>query len=339
MVWSSINTINPLKLINKTIYIPQTFTLTYTYTGSDQTLTIPSNISSNVNIKCWGAGGGTVGKGAISTIYKTGLGGGGGYTEADFNKSFVAGQTLTIIVGQGGQTSNNGVNLLSTYGGGGGQPIAGDQNWGAASGGGRSAVRLPGSVEIITAGGGGAGGGTVANASAGVCSGGAGGGLSGANAEASDPLTGAPSPNNAPTVTQYNGYGGTQIAGGIKGDGLVATNNTNGIQFIGGSGTSYSPGGGGGYYGGGGGGATKTISGNNIWIWGGGGGGSSFVDTSKGTQIQMIQGDKATVAGTSFFPTGYSSANIGSGGVPDSTATTNSGKFGKPGLIVITYTI
>lgn len=339
MVLSSINTINPLKYIKTTIYIPQTFTLTYTYTGANQTLNIPSNISGNVNIKCWGAGGGTIGKGAIATIYKTGLGGGGGYTEANFNKSFVAGQTLTIIVGQGGQTSESGGNLLATYGGGGGQPLAGDQNWGAASGGGRSAVRLPGSVEIITAGGGGAGGGTAANASAGVCSGGAGGGLSGGNAEASNPLTGAASPNNIPTATQYNGYGGTQTAGGIKGNGAVATNNTDGSLFTGGSGTTFSPGGGGGYYGGGGGGATKTTTGTNIWIFAGGGGGSSFVDTSKGTQVQMLQGSGATVAGTAFFPTGYSSANIGSGGVPDSTATANSGKFGKPGLIVITYTI
>ena len=321
-------------LINKKT-VNNLVTQIFTYTGSDQTLLIPATLQGTVNIKCRGAGGATQGYGIIATkMYQTGWGGGGGYTEANFSQASMAGRTLTIIVGQGGQTVNATTITGNTYGGGGGQgqnwPT--DGNWGAASGGGRSAVRITGPVEIITAGGGGAGGGTLAGTTDGTGAGGPGGGLSGGNAQYG---------NFSPNV-DYSGKGGSQAAAGAIGaNSLTSTNGTIGGQFYAGFGAKYGAGGGGGYYGGGCGGISQTNSSNNF-TFGGGGGGSSFISTANGgTQVAMLQGSNNTVAGTTFFPTGYSSANIGSGGPSNPTVrggSTNPGVNGLPGLVVITYT-
>lgn len=321
-------------LINKkTVSGPVTTTRIFTYTGSDQTLIIPSTLQGTVNIKCWGAGGATQGSGIIATkMYKTGWGGGGGYTEANFSQASMSGKTLTIIVGQGGQTVNSTTIIGNTYGGGGGQGQNSqtDGNWGAASGGGRSAVRITGPVEIITAGGGGGGGGTLAGTTDGTGAGGPGGGLSGGNAQYG---------NFSPNV-DYSGKGGSQAAAGAIGaNSLTDTNGTIGGQFYAGFGAKYGAGGGGGYYGGGCGGISRTNNTNNF-TFGGGGGGSSYVSTANGgTQVEMLQGSNNTVAGTTFFPSGYSSLNIGSGGASNPTIRGGNGNPGLPGLVVITYTV
>ena len=149
---------------------------TFNYTGVDQTWTVPSGVTS-VIFHLHGAGGGGV---PISGSY--GDGGGGGYATGTYTVS--SGQVLTVIVGQGGGgelltlRSGSGTNGCytgtSTYGGGG----RGSSCWSgyayadrAASGGGRSAVRIANGTEVVTAAGGGGGGWTS--------NGGAGGGTSG----------------------------------------------------------------------------------------------------------------------------------------------------------------
>ncbi len=318
-------------LVNKQkVSVPVTTTTQiFAYTGSDQTFNIPSNITGTVNIKCWGAGGATQGYGGVQTKYPTGYGGGGGYTEANFTQASMSGKTLTIIVGQGGETKNSGVAAPNTYGGGGGQNQT-DTNWGAASGGGRSAVRLPGSIEIITAGGGGGGGGALSGvATTNRGAGGAGGGSTGQDGEYNA--------TNTPAVV-YKGTGGTQGGGGTAGGCSTGNTGNNGSQYQGGGNSTFGAGGGGGYYGGGAGGISSPA-----WIFGGGGGGSSYVSTTYGgTQVYMLQGSSRIVAGTSYFPSGYTSATIGSGGVASNTnavtSPTNPGVNGLPGLVVITYT-
>ena len=91
-------------------------TLTYSYTGSDQSLTIPAaqNITSAI-IYAWGSGGGG---------YSGYNGGGGGFSQATIPVS--PGQSFVIVVGEGGggfgagQGGTNG-----SYGGGGGSSYTG----------------------------------------------------------------------------------------------------------------------------------------------------------------------------------------------------------------------
>ena len=212
---------------------------TFSYTGADQTWTVPSGVTSAI-FYLLGAGGGGV---PMTGSY--GDGGGGGYATGSYSVS--TGTVLTVIVGQGGGgelltlRSGAGINGCYTgsltYGGGG----RGSSCWSgyayedrAASGGGRSAVRLSDGTEVVTAAGGG-GGGWQSN-------GGAGGGTSG--------------------TASSDAGGGTQSAGGTVANALA----TRGAQYLGGNGYHQGGGGGGGYFGGGGG---YNIS--------GGGGGSSYV--------------------------------------------------------------
>jgi hypothetical protein len=132
----------------------------FTYSGADQTFTLPAGaIASNVLVKAWGAGGG-------GDNYYIQNGGGGGYTQGVLD--LTGNTTITAIVGQGGYSACNKLNAVSgsltgTYGGGGPS-----QNDSAATGGyfcggaggGRSAVRVGTGVtntsasnEVLTAGG------------------------------------------------------------------------------------------------------------------------------------------------------------------------------------------
>ncbi len=94
---------------------------TFAYTGSVQTFTVPTGVST-INVKMWGAGGGG---GAYSAA-----GGGGGYTASSL--SVTPGQEYQVLVGGGGQSSNAGT---AAGGFGGGGPSAK-----GAGGGGRSAL-------------------------------------------------------------------------------------------------------------------------------------------------------------------------------------------------------
>jgi hypothetical protein len=214
---------------------------TYSFTGSDQSFTVPSSITT-IKVRVWGAGGGS---GFVGPT-----GGLGGYSEAIFSTS--PGTVFTVVVGRGGLYAN----VSSQQYGGGGY----GRNGGTAHGGGYSRVYSSG--RDIWAGGGGGGG----DANNGYTSGSAGNG-GGANSSGNS----ATSSTNG-TIYFGAGGGGTTSAGGSAGtaDLEIVVNATAGSFAQGGFGDSYASGGGGGgggYYGGGGGGGPG----------GAGGGGSGYV--------------------------------------------------------------
>jgi hypothetical protein len=315
---------NPTPISLRTASAPVTYT--YQYTGSNQSVVVPTGTTYMV-AELWGAGGGGSGNGSNSAVYNviSGSGGGGGYTSA--NLIISAGTTLTIIVGQAGNVSAIGGQALATYGGGGGCiTLNGDTNWRNTSGGGRSAIQISG-ADIITAGGGG-GGGHIApsapNPATGTyMTGGAGGGLIGGTGGFGDS-----------SGTEQNGEGGTQSAGGAAGSnkpgGNPSTNGTAGSQYQGGTGTSSGAGGGGGWYGGGGSNFSVLVT----YYLGSGGGGSSYVSSSylkSGTTATLTQASGSTVAANSSLPGGVQ-GTIGGGGAGSTT-----GSAGKNGYAVITF--
>ena len=110
---------------------------TYQYTGSDQTISVPSG-KTHMKVILKGAGGG----------YGTGTsnpGGSGGYTEAEIELPTPLPASNTLIVGQGGDST---VNTAKTYGGGGGSGNDGGSTGGR--GGGRTAVRIGSSSTTTT---------------------------------------------------------------------------------------------------------------------------------------------------------------------------------------------
>jgi hypothetical protein len=84
----------------------------FSYTGSDQSFTVPSDIDTTkgITVEVWGAGGGGSG-----TYYGTiQSGGAGGYSKATLTTP-TAGEVLNVVVGQGGLVQDQTVQ----YGGGG----------------------------------------------------------------------------------------------------------------------------------------------------------------------------------------------------------------------------
>jgi len=200
---------------------------TFSFTGGNQTYTVPAASCGTLTLELWGAGGGDAG-------------GGGGYTQA--NVTPTPGQSFTLIVGQGGIN-----NTTRTFGGGGG-----GSSDGAGQGGGRSAVQISG-LEVLTAGGGGGG--------FNLKLGGAGGGLSGQNGTAANPGS-APTPQGG---TQTSGGAGTDPAGinnngaaflgGDCGANGILQGGGGGAGRFGGGGNGTNPGGSGLIWGGGAGGS------------------------------------------------------------------------------------
>jgi hypothetical protein len=174
---------------------------TFNYTGSDQSWTVPTGVTS-ARFYLIGAGGG----GGIQA------GGGGGYATGEYS-SLTPGHVLTVIVGQGGggvaSTTRPGVSgypgqyTPTTYGGGGRGGSFGNAsaNW-FASGGGRSAIRLPSALtDLVTAAGGGGG-------AYGQCGFGGGGTTGGGGEGPVEPGAAAGEPGN-----EGGGWGGYGIAG------------------------------------------------------------------------------------------------------------------------------
>ena len=177
----------------------------YAFTGADQYFVVPAG-AWKVRVYKWGA----AAAGHFSNSAYTG--GNGGYVEGDL--AVTPGETLTVIVGQGGSVTQVSV---GAYGGGGRGGEAG--TLGRHNGGGRSAIRR-GATELATA-------------AAGGARKGHGGGTTGTDGYGTG-----------------HGYGGTPTAGGAPGSGAVAGTQYQGGD---GGLTSYGGGGGGGWYGGGGG--------------------------------------------------------------------------------------
>ncbi len=253
------------------------------YTGANQTVTVPSGCNT-AEVKVWGAGGGGEnGTGAN--------GGAGGFVSAKLTVS--ASASLTAVVGGGGGTAT----LVDGPGGAGGFGGGGRGGTGAGSfrqgggGGGYSGLFL-GAVSqanaLVLAGGGGGsghsfwtrgggGGGTngVAATNNGICYAviGAGGGTQSAGGQPTSILTGG----------MWNiGSAGSALTGGVGGNAYA--------QWGGG-------GGGGGYFGGAGG------NGDNGWNscdWGGGGaagssggGGSGFIKAAIASDVLSLSGTRA----------------------------------------------
>ena len=230
--------------------IQTTAQTTFNYTGSNQSYVVPAGVTS-LTIDGWGAQGGNGNAGTASA------GGLGAYISGTI--SVTPGETLTIIVGQMGES---GTGSLDGGGGGGGSFV----------------IRQTGNVPLLIAAGGGggsynsgnpgqdgqattaAGGGAFAPTTVGnggFTDGGEGGGRG----------AGGGGWNSSGTSNTWCG-GGT-LQGGAGG----FSNHVNGAGGFGAGGGAYHGGGGGGGYTGGGGGTVNTI--------GGGGGGSYNTGTSQ----------------------------------------------------------
>ena len=305
----------------------------FSYTGADQSYTVPSGVTS-VTISMWGAGGAGGAAG--------GYGGGGAYVNGTL--AVTAGMSLRIIVGQGGS-----VGATTSYGGGGAAS-------GAASGGGRSAIQLiqtgivtgasasAGTITYTTSVAHGlqAGQGfivsnlasgsvfnltgivasvlsttsfTLTNATTGTT---VTGGTGTLTIELVDVGGGGGGPNcgggafsgNAGLVTGQSGSaetivtGGTQTAAGSGGGGSAGTQFQAGAPGNGNGG--YAGGGGGGFFPGGSGGGTSRAA----------GGGSSYITYSGLTVANSANGNAATAIGTgdTYYVAGISVGAPSGGG-------------------------
>ena len=211
---------------------------TFSYTGSAQNYTVPSN-STRLWVHLWGAGGG----GGGSTDAGAWNGGAGAYVSGILNVT--PGETLRIVVGLGGSVNTTTTATLDRGGGG----AAGNPPNACSSGGGRSAIQRGLDNDIVVAGGGSGSGWRQGAAATWFGTSGAGTSVNGAN----------------------GGGGGTQTAGGAAGVVSGYSASTAGSKGQGGTGGGYASGGGGGWYGGGGGGVSPGNGGT-------GGAGSSYID-------------------------------------------------------------
>ena len=287
-----------------TMTVKAPVTQTFSYTGSNQTFTVPTGLTA-LTAYMWGAGGG----GGYQGGWQQGFaGGGGGSAIGTINTTGMT--SLIIIVGQGGQgqDSNSSSTIYDAFGGGGGNASTSDNRY-TGGGGGLSGI-FNGSYthanSLLIAGGGGGGGARNTNSS--TNSGGAGGGTDGQDGQCT-------------FSTANAGKQGTQSAGG---DGGVNSNSTaNGSELQGGKdpSTNYGAGGGGGYYGGG----CGSYQGGGVDQMGGGGGGSGYKHPTLVTNGTLYTGSGTTAGNSS----GSQRGGLGDGG----GVQTN----GDNGVIVINY--
>lgn len=280
---------------------PITYTSIFTYlaTGDhSQQFQVPV-ATTKITVYMWGAGGGG----------NTNYGGAGAMVQGVL--TVIPGETLNIVVGQGGIRYG-----ASTYGGGGNGTTT--LNEMGASGGGRSAIQRGGTApanDIVVAGGGG------------------GAGAYGTNIGGAATFSGTAN-NGADTLgNNLYGRGGTQTGGGAGGgtgyygigyNGSRGTGGGTSQPGSGGGGGANAGGGGGGGFWGGGGGATGPGDGA------GGGGGSSLTDGLSLVPGQSVLGFNSAngyTAPNTSSP--YYQSGIGSG-APSTSAAGN-------GLIVFTY--
>jgi len=276
----------------------------FSYTGAEQTFTVPSGLSS-VTAYVFGAGGGGGTNGGWSTSYS---GGGGGAAVGTVDTSSIS--SMIVIVGQGGKgnDSNSNTTVRDAFGGGGGNNTTSDNQY---SGGGAGLSGLfNGSYthgnSLLIAGGGGGGGNTNGSS---TCNGGAGGGTTGADGQST-------------SDSNQRGRGGTQSAGGATG-GQNSNAAATGSALQGGKdpNSNYGGGGGGGYYGGGAGayyGPSSTM--------GGGGGGSGYQHPTLISSGTLYQGSGTTPgnSGSSYR------SGAGDGG-------SSGGTDGDNGRVVLVY--
>ncbi len=245
-----------------------------TYSGGLQSWTVPAGVTT-VQVKVWGAAGG----GANSFYWgQQAKGGGGGYSIGYL--AVIPGQTLSLVVGQGGQLSST----STTYGGGGAGGTGGGSimRYGS-SGGGYSGIFASS---------------TLTQANARIIAGGGGGTSPGADTFTQGTGGGGGTTGGQDSFPALSGRGGSQAAGGAAANGAneCLSQPTAGSALQGGTGaitdgTGEGGGGGGGGYHGGGGGLCQRIPSNNQN--GGGGGGSGYLSASISSG-SMTNGANAT---------------------------------------------
>ena len=254
-------------------------TVNYNYTGSVQTFTVPPCVTT-ITVDLRGGAGGNK---------NTAVGGNGGRVQCTM--TVTPGEVLNIYVGGAGVNGDNVSGVIAGGFNGGGTGFDDSDPWGGGGGGGASDIRrTPYTLNdrVVVAGGGGGGG--IDGCGSSLLNGGAGGGLTGGN--------GQPSPSSC----VGSGQGGTQSAGGLKGQ-YTGCNNSSTDGAFGTGGTGYGncsngddggAGGGGGWYGGGGG------------NFGAGGGGSSYTNgtCSSVTHTQGFQ------SGAGFVSITYTNGTI-----------------------------
>jgi hypothetical protein len=264
----------------------------FTYTGTDQSFTLPVGACAPATVKIWGAGGGG---GNVGGWSYGAPGGGGGFTSGKI--SLTPGASHTVVVGQGGFVNST----AYPYGGGGPGSCNGVNNVYGSNGAGLSGLFsgtgavFSGGVPqtgaqaraLLIAGGGGGGGSSRAGTGN---SGGPGGGATAA--DGSSPYDGK---------TGYRGRGGTQAAPGATASSDGAGCEKPPAAMMGGAPRTngYGGGGGSGYYGGSAGGYSEANT------MGGGGGGSSYVDAT-------VQ-DAVLYAGTGQTPANTGDSDYQSG--------------------------
>ena len=311
-----------------------TITTAFSYTGSNQTWTAPTGVTS-ATVKLWGAGGsgGSRYTGSISGR----AGGGAGYIGATV--AVVAGTAYSLLIGESA-ISVNGVSAsphTNSYGGGANGGGRSDQRLGG-SGGGRSefsiggGANVPAGTRILVAGGGGGGAAVYSatddgdeNSSDG--GGGAGGGTTGGTGRGSGtpPTGGTQSAGGARGVYLSGGSGATSVDGAAGlGGGAQGSNTAVDTNYGAGGG------GGGGYYGGGGGSSSAANA-----MAHGGGGGSSYANGSLTSSVTNTQGSYGPIgstggavanAGDANYPGG--SVGVGGDGVLAQASTNTEGGHG-----------
>jgi hypothetical protein len=284
------------------IVVKAPVTQAYAYTGSLQTFSIPSGVTS-IQAKVWGAAG------AGHNEYYSQSGGAGGFGIGTINVTGIS--SLNIVVGQGGQNRNTPAsgsvgssNKIATYGHLVAASTGENGGWGnvGGTGGGLSGI-FNGAVTsqsnaIAIAGGGGAAG-SVSGEGQSVGQGGYGGGF---NQNAGSGGVNASASHGRPGTTSAGGDNGTVHFTRSAASGYTTAN---GGALVGGhgntqtDGSSEGGGGGSGYFGGGAG--THGAGGGT---WASGAGGSGYANTSLVSSI--------------------TAANAGSAGATNSTATSDS---------------
>jgi hypothetical protein len=243
------------------------------YNGSSW---VKSNDNTGIYVYLWGAGGGGGTPGGWSFGAR---GGGGGFAYGQL-VDIAPGTSLILVVGGGGAVNST----TNAFGGGGRASTNGSDNRYGSGGGGYTGLFL-GSVtqanSILIAGGGGGGGSSRAGTGN---QGGAGGGTRGQDGV---------SPYDSKPL--YRGRSGTQYSAGANAS-SDAVNTVGGqTALLGGAPiiNAYGGAGGGGYWGGSAGGYSEPNT------MGGGGGGSGFINPLYIIGGVNLQGDLATVGGSS----------------------------------------
>jgi hypothetical protein len=267
-------------------------TLTFNFTNTVQSWTVPANVNS-VDVTVMGAEGG---HGYYDASYGSHPGKGGKVTAS---VAVTPGQVLNLFVGGHGENFNY-PSSGHTHGGFNGGGDGGNYGYYSGAGGGASDIRIGGSAlsnrVVVAGGGGGDGYGYPANNN-----GGDGGGTTGGDATGS-------------YYSGGGGGGGTQSAGGAggiypygSGPGYADYYGQAGTLGQGGQGSYYyGGGGGGGYYGGGGSG-----------YLGSGGGGSSYTDASLASSVSHTQGFQT---GNGQIVIAFPQSNVVIGSQPSNTS-------------------